>query len=170
MGRSTCAESRKSCRIPIEFVLIDSPSLIARVAQPSDKGYVMISAGTILLLVDLFYRILAHPQSYPNIGNPAAESIQPFHQHGVERDFVVMAHARGYGIDGVRPRDDERARQAGLLAISAFQFLLLHELAHVEMGHLGYRASKKGMPLISEFEAASSGSLNVPGSDRHEKL
>jgi hypothetical protein len=153
IGREACDGSQKVCRTSTEFVLIDDPHLIAKAAQPRDKGYVMISAGTILLLQDLFYRILAHPDSYPNIGHPSAASVQPFHGHGIEKSYANLANGRGYGIDRVRPRDAERSRQAEILTLRAFHFLVLHELAHIEMGHLVYRGSQRHLPLISEFDA-----------------
>jgi hypothetical protein len=156
IGRSMCEDSGIACKTPIEFVLIDSTSFVAEARQPGDKGYVMISWGTILLLGDLFYRILAHPHSFPNIGTPAAESIQPFHQLGVRYDYAEMAKARGHGIGHVRPRDANRVTQAQLLTFRAFHFLVLHELAHIQMGHLSYLKSQGCLALISEFGATPS--------------
>ena len=136
---------------PMSFVLLDTPQFEAFAAIWKGHGYVLVSCGAILILQDVFHRILSRPDTFPLMGNPSVEVLQPQHCNGIEWDYEITATKRGGGIDAVTPRDPDRRHQSNMLLTHAFNFIVRHEIAHVAMGHVDYRSARHGISLVSEM-------------------
>jgi hypothetical protein len=114
-------------------------------------GFIYISFGVVLLIYDIFYRMLARPDILPNIGNAAAETArEPFCSDGIQSDYNALKDSRATGnlsLADTWPRDPSRKSLAEQLAGYALDFLVRHEFAHVIYGHSEY-AAKEGIPFI----------------------
>lgn len=103
---------------------------------------VLVYAGLVAHVYDLFFKVMAQPEVLPGIGNPGLEAA---------RAYVPLANLRyaSNGTDQVEatlehsffsrlPQDVERQQFAVALAHFALLFVLQHEIAHIVGGHHEY--------------------------------
>lgn len=133
----------------ISYGILNSSSLNA-IAYASDLentppfDFVGINIGSIFTLNDVFSRILAHPQTFPEVGSPEKEnSINkeiPFLSPDVFKDKFSTIY----------PNCPIRGLFAFLLAQMALDFLFFHEITHLRFGHLEYLKNELSFDFWSE--------------------
>lgn len=143
--------------MPYVYVgLMDGPRLCARAAfrDATLSGYIAFSTDAILVIHDLFYRSLSHPEVLPEIGDPSLERRDDvFHSQGISDSYDEILAARRPGggrLEQVQPKCPVRRSYALRLATIALDFLVLHELCHVRHGHCQL-ANDLGWPFIPEL-------------------
>jgi len=161
-GRRTLAQSqiailsglfRAGHKINIYVDFVDSGELNAVADVRELWGLVGLLRGTVLLPLDMFSRMLAHPKVLPDIGDPSKESMHAQHTEGLVPDFDQLTASRrsaGQSPEPLSPVDPLRSRFASLAAEIAYDFLVLHELSHIMYGHCEYLQAKNGIPFILE--------------------
>jgi hypothetical protein len=142
----------------IHLDVIDDLSMNAIAFVENKQGYIGIFRGAILLVYDLFYRLLSHPDIFPEIGDPNRELVRQFHSEGTSRHYSGLISKRSpddQRIGAVLPNDPARIAHANWLALNALDFLLQHEIAHIRHGHCEYWDSIHGVPFLAELNANS---------------
>jgi len=144
----------------VYFDYVANGSVNAAASERDGHGYVGLTWGTLIILGDLFCRMLSHPQVMKSIGNAAVENLDPAFQDGIILDGNLLQEKR-WGAAGPQkarvwpcmPKDRLRLHCAELCRLLAFDFLCLHELAHVGYGHAQYLKSKTGVPFLLELDS-----------------
>jgi hypothetical protein len=138
---------------PIQYAIINNLKVNAFAyatgrESPIQFDFVGINLGSILLLFEYFHRILSNPKNLPDIGDPSKEdpSLPTLTHVSPESLFDdMMRH---------RPKCPVRARLAGEISEIAIDFLFLHELTHIQNGHLEYLRYHRNRNHLSEaFES-----------------
>ena len=125
-------------------------------ASPQDFSpafdFIGISFGAVLTLSDLFARILAHPESFPNVGNPTLEVPEIGRVPGLSADIFRS------GPSGRRPACRCRRLFGSILLQTAVMYLFFHELTHISHGHLEYLRQSQNASHWTELASS-----NPPG-------
>lgn len=133
----------------IDFGLVSQSELNAfAYASPADSvqkfDFIGINAGVIFTLLDIFGRILAHPQSFLSVGNPLMETKAPPHRPFLTTDVMKS------GFSLIAPECPVRSVFAGELAQVALDFLFFHELTHLRNGHIELLRNRLSLIQLSE--------------------
>jgi len=122
---------------------VDDPMLQAFAFVREGASFIGIHHGLLSIVRDTFHRMLARPDTFPTIGNPAMEVDSGFAAPPTmdERD---MAYGRPPELWVVRAKDGERLEYAELLFHIAFDFIMWHEAAHIYNGHYDLKQSIGG--------------------------
>ncbi len=93
-----------------------------------------LSTGAVLGIREFFYYLMSRCDVLPSIGKAVGHNLA--HRFTPLRSYPVLRelHDRRLLSDGV-PRNDLRRTFAGVLSSLALQFLMLHELSHIQFGH-----------------------------------
>jgi hypothetical protein len=131
------------------FDYVENPllNLQAAYSRPSHCGYIAIYSAAVPIVFDLFYRLLSHPKVLPTVGNAGAESDRG--NLGLFIDYRTILANRPPSrqlLSDLAPLDAERRQYAHWLAEIALTFLMLHELAHITLGHCEHAGG--GSPLV----------------------
>ncbi|WP_421830354.1 hypothetical protein [Larkinella sp.] len=145
----------------VHFDFINNPNFNATAFIHKGKEFIGFNYGLILMVYEIFNRILSSPKIFPDLGNVELE-----HEHEklpvltpnfeVVRDQYEEKKYSPY----VYPVDETRSYYANDLADLALNFLLLHEIAHLRYGHLSYVNHKMGMDFIMEFDGEIERKIN----------
>jgi hypothetical protein len=146
---------QKSLFIPtkpleIYFGYLDYGGLDAFADFEAPYGFVGMYRGSILLLKDMFQRMLSHPMVLPWIGNAAAEVLDGGLADGLSENIDDVQRARKMrGVNPYPPIPKDPVRQAFSRVVSQFalDFLSIHELAHLSLGHCEYLKGNRRLPL-----------------------
>jgi hypothetical protein len=117
----------------------------SRVAfKPMEYDFIGIDHGTIANAVELFNRILAHPENLPTIGDPLKEEAPLPVEHTVSalRDKAYRKW--------VKPKCPVRRYFAQSLIYIGLELIILHELAHHANGHIDYLNEIGKSPVIDQ--------------------
>lgn len=117
-----------------------------------NKDYIGVSIGTPLVLLETFGRLLSDKSVFPKIGHPRLEISEPI------KGFVPR-DAFGLDIELPRPQCKIRGWAANSLAFMALDFLISHEITHIEQGHLVLLDSLKLKPELNETNSITSEKL-----------
>ena len=132
----------------IYFDFIEASEVNAVAFKHNEHYFIGITAGAISMLHLVLDRILANPNTFPNIGNPTDERNDlpqvPWSILDPERLFKM-------GVRPVLPQDSKRAIYSKHLADQPLMFLVGHEIAHISRGHVDYLGSKTGSPFVAEL-------------------
>lgn len=132
----------------IEFDIINNFSFNAFATGGNDSYFIGINRGLIATLCLVFDRFLADRNLFPEIGNPnmevenlpIIEKIKPFYI-----DFAS-------GVELFNPPIDPILQMyASDLMMHSLNFILGHELAHIQEGHIGYLNDNNASPFIGEL-------------------
>jgi len=142
------AESRAE---PIPFLYLSRSTLNARALRCDGHDFIGINWGTIVLLQDLFFRMMATPHVFSEIGDPDAEldfSTLP----ALPLDAALLPTAGGAPFEfPVTPQHPARAMYAIFLAQVTFDFIFIHEHQHIVGGHLAFlEQGRQGMAAIEQ--------------------
>lgn len=139
-------ESRKPMPT-IKLNWLEDSSYKAWVKKEKEGEYsININYGTLFILIDLFMRLLSHPNVLRHIGDASKEiesdEYLDYHMTDLEpiiRQFVNLNKE----VPEVHPKDKTRSDAAKFFVSICFEFILLHEVAHIIMGHLDYLENKQ---------------------------
>lgn len=134
--------------LPIHFDFVRDPSVNAVAFRVGGTYFIGLTSGAMLMLHLVLQRMLASPNTFPNVGNPAAEdpNITPVPWQ--------VANAERLWNQGVRPvpvRDRQRLIYSHHLADQVLMFLVGHEIAHITRGHVDFLNAAHGSSFIREL-------------------
>lgn len=113
-------------------------------ASVPEFDFIGINVGVIFTLMDIFGRILAHPENFPSVGNSQLETNT---SHNLP--FLTTNVMRS-GFLPITPQCPIRSVFAGELAQVALDFLFFHELTHLRNGHIELLRSRLSLAHLSE--------------------
>jgi hypothetical protein len=107
-------------------------------ASPSDMplpfDFIGVNGGLVFTMIDVFARILAFPDLFPEIGNTSLEKAPPAIAY-LPTDAIFSVN------DPHWPACPVRQRFAQSLASMALTFFVMHEVTHLTNGHLDLKRS-----------------------------
>ena len=114
---------------------------------------IVISDGLVILLFDLFNRMLSHPDILPGVGNRGIEKAQFGMVHRCENAAALRERSflTGRFMCEFVPKDRVRRLVAEYLGVVALDWVLAHEFRHHQAGHLEFAG---GLSLLSLEETA----------------
>lgn len=130
----------------IQFGFINNPELnaVAIIAE-DDEYFIGINAGTVIIIYDIFYRMLSYTNLLPQIGDPKQETLSEpsLRSFYLDADLMITCGDPDYKtLKLLYPKDDTRRHYANHLVSIAIDFLIAHEVTHVLNGHLCLIKSK----------------------------
>ena len=134
---------------PLYIDVIDNTSLNACATKVDNTYLIGINYGTILVLRDLFMRMLANPNVLINYGNPDEEILHNKVYNIQLTEYVDISNILGIG-HSITPISQFRGELASNLTLSSTLFLAMHELAHVVNGHVDYVSTSHSINIIEE--------------------
>lgn len=131
----------------IHFVITAGDTLNAFACSVDEENdLVGIPIATILILYDIFLRMLSHPNIFPDVGNSNNERAGR---------ALLSTKILPTNVDNlsqtVFPLDPLRFYFASMLAQTAMGFLIGHEIAHLRNGHLEFKYKMCGINNITEI-------------------
>lgn len=117
----------------------DNGELNAHANIKKSVGLLVIFRGAVLLPRDMFLRMLSHPRALCHIGNASLESDMRQPSEGIVENFDELSDRRlreGRPVIPLPPNDPIRLEFAVAASQLVFDFLVLHEIAHVCTGHV----------------------------------
>jgi hypothetical protein len=123
---------------PISFLFLNRSDFNAVAFRHDSYSFIGMNWGAIILLQDLFLRLLASPAVLPHIGNVSLEQNRP-KLPKLQVDAAALPHIEGmpFGITTI-PECLARVGYAQFLTQIALDFLFIHEHQHAGGGHLEY--------------------------------
>lgn len=138
----------------IHFDFIDSPDFNAVAAKTNDGFYFIgINAGSVVVLYDLFFRMLSNPLVLNDIGNSSLETknTPTIRNYYLDASLLVTYGDIDYNAYQMAiPNDHVRQVYARHLVDVAVDFLIAHELTHIINGHLDYIQTRFGTNIYEE--------------------
>jgi hypothetical protein len=131
---------------PIPFVFLGGSNFNARAFRHGEHEFIGINWGAVVVIHDLFLRMLSAPDVLPHVGDSKQESAAP-RLPNLILDAAKLPCSAGhpFAMD-ISPCDPLRAMYAMNLAQIALDFLFVHEHQHAAGGHLSL------VPGASSFE------------------
>ena len=145
VARSLCSfvASRELTRdAEIHFGFLEDFKVQA-VARADGSGYIGVSIGAVALFLDVFGRLLSDRTFLADIGHASLEA------ESTSQTYIPM-NAENIDWQGPTPKCRIRQRASVELAFLAFQFLVSHEVTHIQQGHIGLVQSRNGRSSICE--------------------
>jgi hypothetical protein len=136
----------------IQIVLVNNDSLNACAIKTTEGYYIGINYGTIIILFDMFTKMMASRSIYTNIGNPEAETIE-------EKKINVLVDNGTIKTDSFKaaiPKDSTRYEWANFLHMQALHYLVYHEICHILRGHCDYHFETSNTKQWMEFDSINS--------------
>jgi hypothetical protein len=126
--------------------LVDEASINAVTYSDGTHEFVGINAGLGLLIPTLFSWLLSHPTVFPDVGDVTREETPPAFDHGLLRESGRFSEipVTVWNEYASSPVDPVRAWYACSASLVAMDFLLWHELAHLNRCHISYLSSTRG--------------------------
>jgi len=139
-------------RLPkIHFDFIDTMQLNAYATKSGDQHLIGLNLGTYLILEDMFDKMMASSNVLPDIGNITQETAEKKLLNVIETggalSFALPKWIHPRCVSG----DPIRRQLADFYKIAAFDFIVLHEFAHLAGGHVGYLQSLH-KPVYAELQ------------------
>lgn len=138
----------------IHFDIINNLSLNACATKSGDYAFVGINIGAYLIMEDMFDKMMASHNVLPNIGDVSKETQERKLLNVIETDKGLHFALPDPLFPGKVSHDPTRRQLAKFYKFIAFQFIALHEFAHIAQGHVGYLQSLH-MPVYSELNPGS---------------
>jgi len=133
------------------FLYLDRSDFNACAFQRSGHQFISINWGVVILLYDLFLRILSSPAALVRIGNPSEEVFLAKHKNLLlNARELPTSENDPFGL-AVAPINEARGAYALYLVQIALDFLFMHEHQHVAGGHMFFMEDSP-ISRISEIE------------------
>jgi len=132
----------------VHFDFINNPELNAIAFAADGHEFIGIYAGTIIIILGLFRRMLADSTILMDVGNVHMETEKPPLNANWEPDANQLSLLEA---DISSPKDAVRRAHAHLLAELAIDFLISHEHAHLSNGHIALIQKITGSPFMTEL-------------------
>lgn len=134
--------------LPAPYVgFIDEPTLNACAFRYKDRDFIGINAGTLGVLFDVFNRIMSYPNLFVLVGDPSKETRPEPYYDSIQNFFWINPQ------DIVAPKDEVRSHHAHMLFVTALEFVIAHEYAHLIRGHVDLNNQYRGETNWFELEA-----------------
>ena len=124
-------------------------------------GYIGLNWGNIIILADIFNRMLSHPEIFPSI-NASEESFPPSYSYGVTMNATELLKLRfGDSVPNAQqiwnnlPKNKLRENISELCRRIVLDFIIFHEIAHIINGHTEYLQTKFSAPFMLEFDSSA---------------
>jgi hypothetical protein len=138
--------------VPVHLDYINNGKIVAIAFEEDGRGFIGFAWGAIVILGDLFNRMMRNPKFMPAIGDAEAEDFDSVFHDGIPIDARSLRSRKVTTPTGELwaslPRDPTRQCYAELCRIVALNFALIHELAHIGYGHGRYLASIGATPYL----------------------
>jgi hypothetical protein len=141
---------------PTIKVFIEKESQLNAKAIPFPDGTygISLSYGAVVILTDLFTRMLSYRDVFSEIGSSTKE----LHNKPTLNDFVddvkSLIDFDKFGeedkFNWIIPQDETRQQFSKFLFIKAIDFLILHELYHILNGHLDFLNEGRPQTVLAE--------------------
>ncbi|MEQ1829798.1 MAG: hypothetical protein ABL921_27800 [Pirellula sp.] len=128
---------------PIYFGVVDNMDFNARAISIDGKYVICVYVGAILVLHQLFARMLADQRVLPQIGNVSNEAREIAVLGSISPESLLQPAHPGLVSS---PLDFERRVFQRHLVDLAMHFLVCHEIAHIANGHLDFDRLNKSDP------------------------
>jgi hypothetical protein len=138
--------------------LIDDSEANAFAFKDECNYFIGVNAGMIVLLQDLFFRLLCIPSVFSELGE--GEDLE---QEEIQRPRFILDASELPRVEdcpiglSVAPTNERRRNLASYLANIALEFLFIHEWQHIEGGHLDFLAREHATFSMGETDRAWSG-------------
>ncbi|MFH2066494.1 MAG: hypothetical protein ABIK15_14945 [Pseudomonadota bacterium] len=142
--------------IPVQFDWICNPKINA-VAFIKKYHFIGVTEGALLILIDIFSRMFAHPEILPQIGNSKVESLPPL-LNKIPSDVRELNENGAYKL--YLPIDPVRRSYSKILINIAFNFLIAHEMAHLRNGHVDLIRSLSSYSIIEEISGKTPNNIS----------
>jgi hypothetical protein len=129
--------------------ILDNTTLNACATKIAGRYVIAIHMGTILLHHEIFYRMLSHRDTFPDIGDPSLESRKNKVFDAQITDFATLYFMPGTE-EIIIPKDKIRLRIGQVFEDLVLVHLIAHEYAHIIFGHVDYLATLQINPTIYE--------------------
>jgi hypothetical protein len=138
-------------KLPAVYIdFIDNDKFNAVATKKEDRYYIGINWGSVLILYDLFQRIMTSPKIFPHIGDASKEEIKKIYNPLItEFSKLILSNDLDRGLG---PKDVERKSHAATLTSLAIGFLFLHEYGHILNGHIDLKGNLFNSFSLSEME------------------
>ncbi|MGD0766760.1 MAG: hypothetical protein ABSB42_00900 [Tepidisphaeraceae bacterium] len=139
--------------IEIYFDFSSGPNLNAAAGIRNKRGIFRINKGAVLVSADLFQRMLSHPDVLKFIGNVGLESYEGQFSEGLLNNIDVLHASRirsGWPTAPRSPNDPVRREFSMVANNLAYDFLVLHEVAHIVTGQLEFIIKAAGVDMVCE--------------------
>lgn len=136
--RSIAQATSPARRFHFDYVM--SPGFNAHAFSVEGWNFVALHLGVVPIIHDLFLRIMAHPDLFTSVGDPTQEREPEQDRRPDLRDaetMITSGSKDGGPLLPVAPRNLTRKLYARLLATTAIEFLVAHEVGHLVNGHVG---------------------------------
>ncbi len=138
----------------IHFDFIDSPEFNAIAAKTNDGFYFIgINAGAVVILYDLFFRMLSNPLVLGEVGDTSLETKNSptIRNYYLDANLLVTCGDIDYNAYQMAiPNDKIRQAYARHLVDVSVDFLVAHELTHIINGHLDFIKTRFGTNIYEE--------------------
>ena len=116
-----------------------------------NEFFIAVNGGTSIVLEQLFNRFLSEPTLLTWIGDPTAESPGPRFPVRDDAQAIVDEFVKA-GVDPFDrfPKDPIRRKAAHFMSLLAMEYILQHELVHIQAGHVTFQPHLTGKLLIRE--------------------
>jgi hypothetical protein len=131
-------------RPTIEVCFTDSMDLNAQAVllqEAPDHYAILMSDAPMIMLRDNFWRLLAHRDCFPDVGDPTLEEVGEPTLERLERNVEDFLQKGEGTYVAPRVKCEKRALYAELMAHHAALSIALHELGHIGQGHVLLRKS-----------------------------
>ncbi len=138
----------------IHYDFVDNNEINAFATKVQDNYVIGVHKATMIILFDLFSKMLSHPEILIEIGNINEET-----EYTIKTDYYTNLKSmfnKDFDLSKIRnPVNIERQLYAWHLTTLALDFIFEHELSHSMFGHVDYLADLFGINSFSEFQQFS---------------
>jgi hypothetical protein len=113
---------------------INNSGLNAVATKVEGKYYIGVNMGAVLLLHDLFNRLLTSPLNFPHIGDNISEKPKKIYNPELTDFSTLLVACDTSDVQGAK--DSQRRDYAVHLTSLSINFLLFHEYGHIVKGHV----------------------------------
>lgn len=143
-------------KLPAVYLdFINSSELNAVATKVESKYYIGVNMGAVLLLHDLFNRMLTSPLNFPHIGNSINEKAKKLYNPELTDFSTLLVACDTSDLQGAK--DSQRRDYAVHLTALSINFLLFHEYGHIVNGHIDLSGHLYKDFTITELSSNSSG-------------
>lgn len=139
----------------VYFDFINDPTLNAVAAFSDKTGLIGFNGGGLVILYDLFSRILSHSGILREIGDPDSEKYSTPIMGNYCSNITTLKNFGDLGYEKYKqifPVDNTRKNFSWFLFDIAFDFLFNHELTHILNGHVHYVEKNKNNSDLLIFQ------------------
>jgi len=134
---------------------INNSQLNAVATKVEDKYYIGVNMGAVLLLHDLFNRVLTSPLNFPHIGDSINEKAKKIYNPEITDFSTLLVACDTSDLQGAK--DSQRRNYAVHLTTLSINFLLFHEYGHIVNGHIDLLGRLNKDFTIAELNNNSNG-------------